>query len=348
MKIFLTGGTGFIGQHIAKALLQRGWSVQALVRTTNSPQAHYLRHLGAEIVPGDILNPASMRPSIEKADVVLHNAGWYEYGVTKQEARKMATVNVQGTKNVLELAHQCGNKKTLYVSSVLAFGDSGRVTRDETFRRQSEFRSVYEQSKTDGHSVAEGFRQRGLPLIIACPNAVIGVNDHSAWGYFQRMYVNGIMPPLAWSPDVLFGCVSVEDVAEGIALAIEKEQYGEMYHFNGEIRTFREILSEWKHQKGGFAPRVWLPTTLAALTFAPMAPLLRMMGLPAFISRETVIASGSLNFAYSSDKAKRELGWKPVSAGELWSKTFAAEQELLTARKRQKQNILQRLKPFVE
>lgn len=348
MKIFLTGGTGFIGQHITRTFIQRGWSVQVLVRTTGSTQAQSLRRLGAEIVQGDILQLASMRPCIAEADIVVHNAGYYEYGTTQQEARVMSVVNVQGTRNVLELALKCGNKKTLYVSSVLAFGDTGTVTQDETFTRQSDYRSNYEQSKAEAHSIAEDYRRQGLPLILVCPNAVIGANDHSAWGYFQRLYINGIMPPLAWSPDTLFGCVGVEDLAEGIALAIEKEKYGEMYHFNGDIKTFREILTLWKQHQGGFAPLLWLPTNLAAIAFAPLAPLLRLLGLPAFISRETVLASGSLNFAYSSDKARQELGWKPISAQELWSKTLAAEQELLRRRKQQKQNILIRLKPLAE
>lgn len=346
MNIFLTGGTGFIGQNITKALLKRGWNVHALVRRKDSAEAQIIQSLGAVLIQGDILNSASMRPHIAEADIVLHNAGYYEYGVTQKEARTMFAINVQGTRNVLGLAHELGNKKTLYISSVLAFGDTGTVMRNETFIRQEACNTVYEQSKTDAHRVAEDFRRQGLPLIIACPNAVVGVNDHSAFGYFQRMYLNGIMPPMAWSPDTLFGCVGVEDVAEGIALALEKERWGKMYHFNGEIKTFRDILGYWKQYQGGFAPILWLPTTLAALAFAPVAPLLRFVGLPAFISRETVIASGSVNFAYSSEKAKQELGWEPCSAKELWSKTLQAERVLLEKRKEQKQNILQRLKPF--
>lgn len=120
----------------------------------------------------------------------------------------MHTVNVDGTENVLGLAHELGVPRTIYVSTVQAFGRTGPQPQDETFTRQGPIRTTYEQSKTDAHEIARQYQQRGLPLIIVCPHQVIGVNDHSPLGYFMRLYINRVMPPMAWSPNSIFCCVN--------------------------------------------------------------------------------------------------------------------------------------------
>ena len=343
MNVFLTGGTGFIGQPLAKALLARGWSVTALVRKPDTPQARALSKVGAQLTIGDVTERESMRTAMKVADIVVHNAGHYEFGLDKTGKQRMHAINVTGTDNVLGLAHELGIPRTVYVSTVVAFGETGTQVRDETFTRQTPCRTAYEQSKTDAHEIALQHQQRGLPLIIVCPNAVIGTNDHSSWGYFLRLYLNRMLPPLGWSPNAIHALVYRDDVAEGIALAAEKGRIAEMYFLSGEARTFREQSNYWLKRPGAFRPLVWLPTSLAALCFAPLEPVQRLLGLSAFISRETVLAA-STNLYYSSEKAKRELGWTHRSAEAMWSATIDGELELLSRRKGQ--NLIQRLKPL--
>jgi dihydroflavonol-4-reductase len=175
-----------------------------------------------------------MRSAMSGADIVVHNAGQYEYGLDKAGEQRMRAINVAGTKTVLGLAHELKVPRTVYVSTVQAFGDTGDSQRDENFVRQAPCRTIYEQAKTDAHKVALGFQQQGMPLIIVCPHQVIGPNDHSAFGYFMRLYVNGVMPPVGWSPNTIFCCVVLNDLAEGIALAAEKGRLGEMYLLCGE------------------------------------------------------------------------------------------------------------------
>ncbi|MFI5181395.1 MAG: NAD-dependent epimerase/dehydratase family protein [Thermoanaerobaculia bacterium] len=343
VRIFLTGGTGFIGRPLTKSLLSRGWDVTALVRKPSSPEAQSLARMGALLVSGDVADRESMRAAMSGAGIVVHNAGQYEYGVDRTGKERMQAVNVQGTENVLGLAHELGVPRTVYVSTVQAFGESGSPMRDETFTRQTPCRTAYEQSKTDAHDVACRLRKRGLPLIIVCPNAVIGANDHSAWGYFQRLYLNRMMPPVCWSPGSVFCCVEVNDAAEGIALAAEKGRIGETYFLNGEPKSFRENLDYWRRRPGAFIPRVWLPAGLAAALFAPLEPLQRILGLPAFISRETV-RGASTNWHYSGERMKRELGWTHRSAEEMWLKALDGEIRLLS--RREGQSWVQRLKPL--
>ena len=299
--------------------------------------------MGAHLATGDVTERESMRAAMNGADIVVHNAGRFEYGVDQAGERHMRLTNITGTDNVLGLAHELGVPRTVYVSTVQAFGDTGHPSRDETFTRQAPCHTIYESSKTEAHEIARQHQQRGLPLIIVCPHSVIGANDHSAWGYFLRLYINRMMPPVAWSPDAIFGCVEVNDVAEGIALAAEKSRLGETYFLCGEYRPLRQHVNYWRERPGGFKPFIWLPAKVAAFTFAPLEPLQRKLGLPAFASRELVLAS-STNWHYSSDKAKRELGWTHRSAEAMWLSTIDGELELLPRRK--DQNLIQRMKPL--
>lgn len=343
MKIFLTGGTGFIGQPLTKSLLKRGWSVTALARKPDSPRAQALSKMGAQLASGDVTECESLRASMCGAEIVVHNAGQYEYGMDRTGKQRVRSVNVAGTQNVLGLAHELNIPRTIYVSTVQAFGPTGCQRYDETFSRQVPCRTTYEQSKTDAHEVARQCQQRGLRLIIVCPHQVIGPNDHSPFGYFLRIFINRALPPIGWSPNSKFCCVEVNDLAEGIALAAEKGRIGETYILCGELQSFREIFDCWSKKPGAFLPRVWLPAGLAAALFAPLEPLQRMLGLPAFMSRETVRAS-AMNWNYCSEKAKSELGWTHCSAEAMWSATIDGEIQLLS--KRKGQNLIQRLKPL--
>jgi dihydroflavonol-4-reductase len=343
MRVFLTGGTGFIGQVLTQGLLRRGWSVTALVRNSDSPRAQRLSRLGATLTTGDVTQRESMRAAMIGADIVVHCAGHYEFGLNEAGRQRMRAVNVEGTKNVLGLAEELNIARTIHVSSVQAFGETGLQARDESFSRQFPCRTAYEQSKTDSHEVARSYQQRGLPLIIVCPHQVIGANDHSVFGYLARLYINRVMPPIAWGPDSKFRYVEVNDLAEGIALAAEKGRVGETYLLCGQLQTLREAFSCWTKKPGWSIPRIWLPARLAFVLVAPLEPLQRKLGLPALFSRETVLG-GSTNWNYSSEKAQRELGWTHCDAEAMWSGALEGEIRLLANRKQQ--TLLQRLKPL--
>lgn len=345
MKVFLTGGTGFIGQPLTQRLLARGWEVIALVRKPDSAPARALNKLGARCVAGDITDRESMRAGMTGADLVVHNAGWYEIGLTAEAGRRMRVVNVDGTEAVLGLAHELGVPRVVYVSSVVALGDTGRQQRNETYMYSGTRLTVYEQTKTDAHRVALRYQHNGLPLMIVCPSQVVGPNDHSVWGYFARLYVNGLLPPMGWAQKTIYSHVGVIDVAEGISLAAEKGRVGETYLLCGEPASMQAVMGLWSSAPGRFKTRLWLPTPLMTLMLAPMGPVLRLMGLPAFMSRE-VTRGAVTNFDYSNEKAKRELGWNPEPVRDVWLKTLLGESELKA--KRRKRDLISRLKPLDE
>jgi dihydroflavonol-4-reductase len=186
------------------------------------------------------------------------------------------------------------------------------------------------------------YQQRGLPLLLVCPAHVVGPNDHSIWGYFLRLYLNRMMSPFAWAPSIMKAAVHVNDVGEGIALAAEKGHNDETYFLAGDSMSLREVLNIWNTKPGGFKVRFYIPTWLVWTLFSLLEPVLRLVGLPAFISRETVTASMDLN--YSSAKAQRELGWTYRPAKEMWLGIIDEEVALLAGR--QKRDLVSRLKPL--
>jgi len=333
MRVFLTGGTGFIGQPLTRALLQRGWEVVALVRRLDSAGAKTIQAMGAQLVQGDITNRDSMREAMTGANAVIHNAGWYKFGITKQEQNLMRAINVQGTENTLELAVELGIPKIVYVSTILVFGATGDVVADETFQRRVPPQSYYEQTKTEAHELAVKLQQRGAPIVIACPAGVIGPGDHSGLGYLVRMYVRGMLPPVLWAANGRRAHVYVDDAAEAIVRCVEYGRVGEAYILSNGIMRHQDMFNFWKQTPGGFKTTLfWMPDSLAML-FNQVAELFeRLLGLPIIFSREFALAAFA-SWQFSAAKAERELGMHFRSLEQAWLDTLEAERTIAQKKK---------------
>ena len=345
LKVFLTGATGFIGKPLTRQLLQRGWQVTALVRNPEGPQSRVIAAMGAKLVKGDVTDKESMRAGMTGTDIAINNAGVYEFGVAGEAVKRMFDINVKGVENFLSLAKELGVPRLVQVSSVVHWGDTGKMVRDETWTRQAPIHSAYEQSKHEAHILGLQYQKEGVPLILACPGQAHGVNDHSAFGYFLRLYLNGLNPGFAWAPDAFVSGISVDDLAEGIVLSAEKGKLGETYILAGEPHTRREILKIWATKPGRIRPLFWIPLWLTQLMFATLEPLQRLAGLPAFISRETARA-GAIDYNFSSQKAQRDLGWSFRPFKLMWDEVSDAEIEL--RKKRKKRDLVSMLKPLDE
>ena len=117
MKAFVTGATGFIGRRLTDKLLKRGWKVNALIRDPKTSAALTIKNAGATNFQGVITRSEAMRSAMVDADVVFHNAAWYELGVSNAAKQVTLKTNVQGKENTLGLAHELGvPKDCLYVN----------------------------------------------------------------------------------------------------------------------------------------------------------------------------------------------------------------------------------------
>lgn len=336
MNVFLTGGTGFIGQALVSRILERGWTLSVLVRDPQSPPARWIARQGATLVRGDVTEPTGLAEALRGTDVVIHNAGVYELGADRATVARMMAVNVDGTENVMAAAQAASVGKVVYVSTVLALGPSGKASapstpKDESWSHDGPYFSSYHRSKAEAHRVALRWRAQGLPVVTAMPNGVMGANDHSVFGYFLRLTLLGRMFPMSFGGEAVYALVDVHALAEGLCLAAEKAAPGEDYLFCGPRQTLRALFDSWGRKTGKRVPRWYLPRWFMRPQMALMEPLQRMAGIPAFLSRDTVDATRA-HLDYASTKAQRELGWTHPDIDAMWDPIIERERELMAAR----------------
>ena len=326
MKVFLTGGTGFIGGHVARRLRERGDDVRALARNPDKGAA--LTALGCEVVTGDLSDRTAIASGLDGADAAIHCAAVYEVGIPESEHKAMYEANVVGTENVLRAALEAGTPKVVYVSTVGAFGNTRGEVVDETYEHPGTgFTSYYEQTKLQAHQIAKRLiAEEGLPCVIVQPGGVYGPDDHSELGNQLNQFLAGRMPLLAF-PEAGFNMVHVEDVAAGVLLALDKGETGEAYVLGGQITTMREMIGTLANVAGKRPPRGTLPTGVIK-AMAPLGPVVgKVMGTGPNL-REIIASADGVTFWAKHDKAMAELGYSPRGLEQGLRDMLAAEGRL--------------------
>ena len=325
MRIFLTGGTGFIGGQVAEKLRARGDDVVALVRSPE--KAAKLRDIGCELVEGDLSNIGAIRRGLDGADACIHAAAIYKVGIPKRERQGMYESNVNGTENVLDTAINAGVNRIVYVSTVGVFGNTREQVVDETYQRDESagFLSCYDETKYRSHQIAKDRIAKGAPVVIVQPGGVYGPGDHSELGNFIDQTRKGKLRAKAF-PQLGFNLVHVDDVADGILLALEKGKDGESYVLGGEIARMEDLIQKTAELSGKKAPKATLPVGLMKAS-APLGPVFGpIMGFPPNFS-EAIRASDGVTYWAKHDKAMRELGYAPRDFETGLRETLAATAE---------------------
>lgn len=307
MKVFLTGGTGFIGGEVARRLRARGDEVVALVRTPAKAAA--LTDLGCEVVPGEVTDAEAVAKGVAGADAAIHGAAVYKVGIPASRRQAMYDANVTGTRVVLSAALDAGTPKVVYVSTVAAFGDTKGEVVDETYEHKGRYTSYYDETKHLAHQEAKRQVAAGLPLVVAQPGGVYGPADHSVVGDMVRMFLKHRLPLMPF-PGLGLNAVHRDDVADGLLLALDRGRTGEAYVLGGEITTLGEIVATAARVAGRKPPRFTMPRALvsAAVPFGSVVgPLL---GFPPNM-RELVSSSDGVTFWATDAKARAELGYAP-------------------------------------
>src|SRR2546428_13179 len=165
MKCFVTGATGFVGGHLVRHLCNAEQEVVALVRDPS--RAGELSRIGARLARGDVTDKESMRAPMTGVDGVFHVAGWYKVGVKDKSPAR--AVNIDGTRNVLELMRELKIPKGVYTSTLAVNSDTHGQVVDESYRFHGRHLSEYDRTKAVAHELAESFAREGLPLVIAQP-----------------------------------------------------------------------------------------------------------------------------------------------------------------------------------
>ena len=323
MKVFVTGGTGFIGGTVVGQLRERGDEVVCLVRSPE--KAAKLTALGAQLVNGDLSDAEAMRTGMEGCDAVVHAAAMYKVGIPAKEHPAMWGANVAGTERVMKAALEAKIPKVVYVSTCGVFGNTHQRVVDETYEHPGkEFTSYYEETKLEAHRIVKRMMEDGLPAVIVQPGGVYGPDDTSQVADLLQEFFAGKLPLLPF-PEFGICMTHVEDIAGGILLALDKGRVGETYVLSGPVTTMREAVETVAAVSGRKAPKRAMPTALMkALT--PIGPLVgKLMGQPPNL-RELISSADGVTFWASYEKAGRELGYAPRGMEEGWQQTLEADE----------------------
>ncbi|MBV8200736.1 MAG: NAD-dependent epimerase/dehydratase family protein [Acidobacteria bacterium] len=315
-RTLVTGGTGFVGAHLVRALLGRGAAVRCLVRPAGPPgrRVDLLAGLPVEIAAGDLRDPASLRAAVAGCDAVYHCAA--DYRLFTPDPAEMIAANVTGTDNLLAACAAAGVSRVVYTSSVGALGlaASGKVADERTPVTLDAMIGPYKRSKYQAERVAEQWAARGLPLVIVNPSTPVGEGDVKPTPTGQ-MVVDFLRRKFPAYVDTGLNLIDVRDVAQGHLLAADKGRPGERYILGNRNMTLKEILDTLARLTGLPSPRLrvphWLPLAAAHLASAAAG----LTGKPPRVTPEAVRMSRHRMF-FDAGKAVRELGLpqSPVDA----------------------------------
>jgi dihydroflavonol-4-reductase len=309
VKVFLTGGTGFIGGEVVRQLRERGEEVVCLVRSPE--KAAKLRQQGCELVRGDLSDDSAMRQAMAGCDAVIHAAAMYEVGIPAKQRPAMWEANVAGTERVMKAALEEKIPRVVYVSTVGIFGNTRKRVVDESYENtETDFTSYYEETKLEAHKLVQRMiDEQALPAIIVQPGGVYGPGDTSQVADLLEQFFAGKLPLLPF-PELGICMSHVEDIAGGILLALDKGATGETYVISGPATTMREAIETVARVSGRKAPKRALPTGLMK-AMVPLGPLVgKVMGQPPNL-RELISSADGVTFWASYEKAQRELGYSP-------------------------------------
>lgn len=305
MKIFITGGTGFIGKNLVDRLSKTEHELVCLARETSD--VRHLKDAGVAIVMGDVLDKTSLLKGMEGCDWVAHLAGSFVFW--QPDNRVYHDVNVRGMRNVMESVLEKKISKVVCVSTVGVFGNATQPTTEETpvgMIRESR----YVRTKYEGEMIAwDLFEKKNLPLVMVYPAAVIGPDDPKATGRYIKNIAKGKMPAQALT-NHYFAFVHVRDVAEAIARALEKENnIGEKYIVSAANYNWAECNQMISELSGTKLPSLKLPVWMVMLNAYLLTGIANLIKKPPLwdmsVDQMKLMKQG---FRIDGSKVERELG----------------------------------------
>jgi len=320
VKYFITGATGFVGGALAKKLREQGHEVRASVR--NIEKAKELKALGVKLFKGDVTDKESMREAMTGADGVYHVAGWYKIGTWDKSDG--VRVNIEGTRNVLELMQELKIPKGVYTSSLVVNSDTHGQLVDEKYHFHGKHLSEYDRTKAVAHDIANEFISNGLPLVIVQPGTIYGPGDTST---VRTNIISLLKEQLPLVPDQTAFCwAHVDDIVQGHILAMEKGRVGESYIIAGEPYKAADAFKLAAQVSGKRTPMIGAPfiAKIMSLLATPFDKF-----LPETYTSEGLRIIAGPTYIGDNSKAKREFGYNPRPFKEGWAETVKHEMTLL-------------------
>lgn len=240
-KVFITGGTGFLGAYIIQTLVQKGYQVTALRRSERLPffiDPVFFKEV--RWIKGDLFDTEALREGMSDADGVIHAAAMVSLHASDRAL--LFRNNVEGTANVVNVAIEAGIQRFVHVSSIAAIGrlESGAlVTEDQKW--DSERKTTY-YAKSKYQAELEVWRgmAEGLNGVIANPSTILGYGD---WDQSSCAIFKNVYQEFPWYTNGINGFVDVQDVAEAIVRLMISDRQNERYIISAENWSFRDLFN---------------------------------------------------------------------------------------------------------
>lgn len=306
MKVLVTGANGFLGSWLTKRLLQEGHQVSALVRK-NSDLSE-LENVKPNYLYGDVTDAKSLLEACKNQDIIFHLAGVIAYKASDRAL--MEKVNVNGTKNIIDICEKLKIPKLLHLSSVVAIGSSfSPIVLDESSPYNIHHLNLgyFETKKKAEDLIITATKEKKIHAVCVNPSTIYGFGDAKKGS--RKMQVKVARGKLPFYTSGGVNVVAVEDVIDGILQAIEKGKNGERYILASENMTIKQLFNHIADFAGQKPPSIEMPNwALHSLGF--IGDSLNSFGLKGGLSRENAYTASMYHW-FSSQKAQNELGFKP-------------------------------------
>lgn len=309
MKALVTGANGFLGAWLSKRLVAEGFEVQTLVRK-NSDLSE-LEGLAVEKVYGDVTDQGSLNAAIEGQDYVFHLAGVVSY--RKSDRALMEKVNVQGTQNVVDACQKFGVQKLLHVSSVVAVGANHiPAVMNEDFKYNLTHLNLgyFETKRKAELIVTEAARAKKIFAVSVNPSTIYGFGDAKKGSRKTQIKVARQEFPFYTSGGI--NVVAVEDVVDGIVMALKNGKNSERYILSNQNLTIKDLFEKISYFAGVQPPKIYMPNWLLhSIGFA--GDQLENLNINIGVSQENAYTATMFHW-FDSAKAKEQLDFKTTSA----------------------------------
>lgn len=320
MRVLVTGVTGYLGGRIARRLAEAGHRVRGFLR---DPSRWREAPPGAETARGDVTDAGSLRKAAAGCEVLVHAAAHVK--VWDRRSTLFDEVNVGGLRHAADAAREAG-ATLLYISSFIALGPTDdRVFDEETPRAAGEAHNDYERTKWEADLLARRLAGEGQPIVRLYPGVVYGPGPLTAGNHVTAAllkHARGKLPGLLGPGDRRQCFAFVEDVAEGVLLALERARPGSAYILGGENRTVAELFRTFEAATGIPAPKRHIPYVVAGFVGRAQRLWAELTGREPELTDE-VVEIYRHEWAYSSARAQRELGYRITPFAEGIVRTVA-------------------------
>src|SRR5690242_8965459 len=309
MKAFITGATGFVGSHVARALTAQGADLRLLVRSTS--RLDNIADLRAETATGDLRDPESLKKAMAGCEFVFHVAADYRLWVRDPE--QMYRSNVEGTRAIIRAAQESGVRRVICTSSVatMGFTREGHIAGENSPVSIREMVGHYKRSKFMAEQIALEAGNKGANVVVVNPTTPIGEYDIKPTPT-GRIVVDFLKRKFPAYVDTGLNLADVKEVARGHLLAMEKARPGERYILGGQNLTLKQILDKLAELTGLPSPKVKLPYFFALGTGVVDETFTGKIRKKEPRVTIDAVRMGRKKMWVRSAKAQKELGYKIV------------------------------------